>query len=106
MPAMTAPANNHPALALKLTRGGKHAAGLEIIDAATGRVVALIPDGELTAVIEPLILAMPDLLWAIMRAGAHLNCERSAESSSEARRLSKLLREAFDLATRTPKKHI
>lgn len=106
MPAMTAPAHTQPALGLKLRRGAKSAAGLEIIDASTGRIVALILDGDLTAILEPLILASPDLLWATVRASAHLNCERSAESNSEARRLCKLLRDASDLATRTPKKHI
>lgn len=101
---MTAPSNTHPALALRLKRGRKQTAGLEIIDAATGRLVALIPDSEqqLASVVEVLFLASPDLLWACIRAGAHLNSEQSAEGTLEQRKICALLREAFRAATDVP----
>jgi hypothetical protein len=101
---MTAASNTPPALALKLRRGAKQAAGLEIIDAATGQLVALVPESELASIVEPLLLASPDMLWAIIRAGVHLNCEQSADLTVETRRLCKLLREAFDAATTQAKK--
>jgi hypothetical protein len=93
--------SNTPALALKLRRGAKQSAGQEIIDAVTGQLVALVPESELASMVEPLLLASPDMLWAIIRAAAHLNCEQSAEGATpETRKLCKLLRDAFDKATR------
>lgn len=95
---MTAiPSNNHPALTLKLARGGKLAAGLEIIDVTTGKRAALIPDGELAAIVEALVLAAPDLLWANLRASAHLH--QSADETSEKRKLCRLLSDAVRRAT-------
>lgn len=106
---MTSSLNNHPALVLKLQRGANRAAGLEICDKATGKLVALLPPGEQSAIVEQLLIAAPDLLWAVVRAGDHLNCEgmsgtpKSSEGPTpETRKLCKLLRQAFALATKLP----
>lgn len=91
-----------PALALMLKRGAKQAAGQEIVDAATGEVVAIIPEGKFAGITEALVLASPGLLYANMRASAHL-CQ-STDRTSEERRLCRLLRDAFRLATHLPSK--
>lgn len=99
--------NTHPALGLKLKRGGQRGKDLEILDAATGKPVALILESPLAEALAQLWLTSPDLLWGILRASSHLNCEDPAagRSTPEARKICKLLREVFEQATaRSPQK--
>jgi hypothetical protein len=95
--------SRHPALALKLKRGGKQGTQLEILDAKTDKPVALILEGEHSEVLAQLLLASPDLLWGVLRAAAHLHCEDSAAGSTpEQRKVCKLLRDVFAQATKPP----
>jgi hypothetical protein len=90
-----------PALALKLKRGSKQSAGLEILDAKSGRPVAIICEGEFSEEIAQLLLASPDLLYGVLRAATHLHCDDpSAAPSPERRKICKLLRELFTLSTK------
>lgn len=94
---------DHPALALKLGRGDKQGAALEILDATTGKPIALILDGAQAEALEQLVLASPDLLWGVVRAMSHLNCDDPMLSATpERRRICKLLREVFAQATARP----
>jgi hypothetical protein len=98
---MTSSASSHPALALKLKRGGKQGTHTEILDSNSGRPVALILEGEHAETLAQLVLASPDLLYGVLRAAAHLGFEDPAAAATpEQRKIFKLLRDVFSQATK------
>lgn len=101
---MTLSTKTPPALAIKLQRGGKRGRDLEILDANSGKPVALILESAQAEVLAQLVLAAPDLLWGIVRSAAHLDCEAPEGATPEKRKICKLLRDAFDHATKFPAK--
>lgn len=86
------------ALKLKLKRGSRQSGGLEILDAKSNKPVALILEGEHAEALAQLLVASPDLLYAISRARDHLR-----ETTGHTHPLRNLLREVWEKATRALK---